>query len=237
LASAFDREQITEEQVEALKDHDYVSDLMAELARLLPEVKEPLIDERDRYLMSAIEEAPGNTIVAVVGAGHVAGMASCFGGKTDRAALERVPPPSRLMTAVKWAIPAMILAAFYYGYRHHPGGDFWHMLYAWILPTALLGGLGTALAGGKPLSILSALLASPLTTLNPTIAAGMVVGLVEAWLRRPTVADCEKLAEDTLSWRGMYRNPFTRVLLVALGSTIGAALGAWVGTAWVLTLL
>ena len=56
----------------------------------------------------------------------------------------------------------------------------------------------------------------------------MVVGLIEAWLRKPTVADAEKINDDVQSLSGLYRNAFTRVLLVAVMATIGSALGAWV---------
>jgi pheromone shutdown protein TraB len=81
------------------------------------------------------------------------------------------------------------------------------------------------------------MVASPITSLNPTIPVGVVTGLVEASLRRPTVADCERIPEDTKTWRGLYRNQFTRVLLVAAFTTIGSALGAWIGASWVVSLL
>ena len=64
-----------------------------------------------------------------------------------------------------------------------------------------------------------------------------MVGLVEAWLRKPTVEDCERINNDVQTWRGVYRNPVTRVLLVTVASTMGAALGAWIGLSWILTLL
>lgn len=130
-----------------------------------------------------------------------------------------------------------MMGAFYYGYTKHEGETFQTMLYAWALPNSILAGLMAIIAGAKPLTIITVFLASPITSLNPTIGAGMVGGLVEAWLRKPTVADCEKIPEDSTSLRGVYRNPFTRVLLVAILSTIGSALGAYVGGAWVLTLL
>ena len=65
----------------------------------------------------------------------------------------------------------------------------------------------------------------------------MVVGLVEAWLRKPTVEDCENINRDVQDLKGIYRNPFTRVLLVAVFANIGSALGAWVGFSWVVSLV
>jgi pheromone shutdown protein TraB len=65
----------------------------------------------------------------------------------------------------------------------------------------------------------------------------MVVGLVEAWARRPTVEDCENIHKDVQSFKGFFQNPFTRVLVVAAAATIGSAVGAWIGLAWIGTLL
>jgi len=81
------------------------------------------------------------------------------------------------------------------------------------------------------------MLAAPITTLHPAIGAGMVTGLVEAWLRRPTVADCEEVQDALHSLKALYKNRVTRVLLVAIASNLGAALGMWIATTWVLSLL
>ena len=110
------------------------------------------------------------------------------------------------------------------------------MLRRWILPNSVMAALMTTVALAHPVSIFTAFVASPITSLNPLIPAGVVVGLVEAWLRRPTVEDCERINE-VQSLRGVYKNAFTRVLLVAVMATLGSALGAWVGIGWVLTLL
>ncbi len=237
MASMFESEEIDEEQVEALKDRDNISDMMGEFARVMPEVKEPLIDERDRFLMSAIEEAPGKTIVAVVGAGHVEGMLANQGEKVDRDELSKMPPPSTAVRIAKWVVPTLILAAFSYGYFKHQGEDLMHMLLAWVLPNAVAAGLLTLIAGGKLLTALTALIASPITSLNPTIGAGMFAGLVEAYLRKPTVEDCEKLGTEVDTLKGAFKNPVSRVLIVAVAASLGSSLGAWVGAAWVVKIL
>jgi pheromone shutdown-related protein TraB len=232
LASVFEDHEIDEAEVEKLKDRDHISELMAELARLMPEIKTPLIDERDLYLMRSIEEAPGRAVVAVVGAGHVAGIVERFGETVDRATLERIPPPSLAARALNWVIPVLILGLFYLGWREHRGENLANMLTAWAVPTALGAGIATLVARGKLLSVASAMVAAPITSLIPVITAGMVSGLVEAWLRKPTVEDCERLGKDVTTLRGIYNNAFSRVLLVAVASSIGAGLGAYVGAAW-----
>ncbi|MFN3202671.1 MAG: TraB/GumN family protein [Bradymonadia bacterium] len=230
-------EELTEETLEKMKDKDTLGEMMAEFARRIPGVKRPLIDERDHFLMSATEDAPGKTVVSVVGAAHVPGMVAHFGKGADREALSVIPPTRLWVKALKWVIPALILIAFYFGYQKHEGEGLSQMLYAWILPNSIMCALLTAVGMGKPLSILTAFIASPITSLNPALGAGMVVGLVEAWLRKPTVEDCERIPQDVQTMKGFYRNPFLRVLVVATLATIGSALGAWVGAFWVGSLL
>ncbi|NUN16496.1 MAG: TraB/GumN family protein [Myxococcales bacterium] len=223
--------------IEKLKEKAHLSEMMAEFAKALPEVKGPLIDERDQFMMSSITDSPGKVIVAVVGAAHVPGMLEQLGKPIDRNALKELPPKSKAWGWLKWVIPAIILAAFYVGISKNEGQTFAELLNAWVLPNTVFAALLTALAGGKLLSVVTAGIASPITSLNPLINCGMFVGLVEAWLRKPTVADCQRIADDVQTVRGFFRNPFTRVLVVAMASTIGSAMGAWVGLSWVLTLV
>ncbi len=225
----FSREEISEEDLEKLKDRDHLSDMMEAFAQELPQVKGPLIDERDEYLMASTEAAPGKTLVSVVGAGHVPGMIKRFGKPADLEALKVIPPPAKWVGLLKWIIPALVMAAFYYGYTKHDGENLQTMLLGWIIPNSVLAALFTAIAGGKLLSVLAAFIASPITSLNPTIGAGIVVGLLEAWLRKPTVEDCEAIPDEATSLKGVYKNRFTRVLLVALAANLGSALGAYVG--------
>ena len=50
----------------------------------------------------------------------------------------------------------------------------------WVMANGILAGLGALIALAHPLTVLSSVLAAPLTSLNPMIAAGWVSGLVEA---------------------------------------------------------
>ncbi len=219
--------------IEKLKERAHLSAMMKDFARELPEVHEPLIDERDRYLVSGLREAPGKRVIAVVGAGHVPGMIRYYSEPIDKAALDLLPPPSPWGKVFEWGFIAAVLLAFVFGIREHGTESLFDMLKAWVLPTAAFCALFTTFGLPHPLTILVAALSAPLTTINPLIVAGMPVGLAEAWLRRPTVDDCERINEDVQSLRGVYKNRFTRVLLVAFLSTIGAAIGAWVGLGWV----
>ncbi|MCB0278325.1 MAG: TraB/GumN family protein, partial [Calditrichaeota bacterium] len=233
----FEKNDISEAEIEAMKDKDKLSELLNEFAKAVPEIKQPLIDERDQFLMSAIEAAEGKKIVAVVGAGHVEGMKANFGKEIDRESLSVIPPKSSAAKLAQWIIPALVLAAFYIGFQKNQWDTFEEMLYAWILPNSIFAAVLTAFGGAKLLSIITAFIASPITSLNPALPVGVIVGYVEAKLRKPTVADCERIPEDAQDIKGLYRNQFTRVLVVAFLSIIGSALGAWIGISWLIKII
>jgi len=232
-------EPVNEKTVEDLKEPKALSEMLTELGRAVPEVKGPLVDERDKYLASKMTEAGAGKrkVVAVVGAAHVPGMREHVGEVIDRSVLERIPPPSLLWRIVKWAIPILFLVALVWGWQRSETTSFTEMMLAWILPTSIGAGALTLLAGGSILSVISALLVAPIAAIHPLLGTGMVVGVVEAWRRKPSVADCERLPDDVQTMRGFWRNPVTRILLIAVASGIGTAVGFWVGVGWVASLL
>jgi pheromone shutdown-related protein TraB len=234
VQAVFSSEKIEAKDIEKLKEKAQLSEMMAEFARVLPEVKEPLIDERDAFMMSKIEATEGEKVVAIVGAAHVEGMTGHFGKPVNCDVLNELPPPKGWTKYIKWLIPLLVLSAFSYGILKYEGESFEQLLKIWLLPNMVLGALFAALALAKPLSVLVSGLASPLTSLNPLLPSGVVVGLCEAWLRKPTVEDMSRINEDVQSFRGVYRNQFTRVLLVAVMSTLGSALGAWTAMIWLI---
>lgn len=237
VAAPFETEEIDAEKIEALKDQDTIGEMLKQVAAELPKIKTPLIDERDAYLISSIREAPGKKIVGVVGAAHVEGMVRALEKPVDRAELATIPPPSPWTRILAWVIPVLMLLAFYKGYQDHAGERLEEMLLAWAIPTGALSGIFTVAALGHPITIVTACVVAPITTLHPAIGAGMITGLVEAWVRKPTVEDCEKVAEAVSSIRSAYANRVTRVLIVSVLSSLGAALGAWIGATWVVSLL
>jgi pheromone shutdown-related protein TraB len=232
-------EPITEKTIEDLKEPKALSEMLTELGRVVPQIKAPLIDERDRYLASKLAEAGAGrrSVVAVVGAAHVPGIQACFGMPIDRTALEQIPPPSLVWRVIKWAVPILFLGALIWGWRRSDTTSFVEMMLAWILPTSIGAGACTLVAGGSLLSVASAVIVSPVAAIHPLLGTGMVVGVVEAWSRRPSVADCERLPDDIQTFRGFWRNPVTRILIVAVASGIGTAVGFWVGVGWVASLL
>ncbi len=232
-------EAVTEKTVEDLKEPKALSEMLTELGKAVPEVKGPLVDERDQYLASKMTDAGKGKrkVVAVVGAAHVPGMTQQIGKPVDRAKLEQLPPPSLLWQIIKWGVPLLFVVALIWGWQKSDTTSFAEMMLAWILPTSIGAGALTLLAGASILSVLAALVVAPIAAIHPLLGTGMVVGIVEAWRRKPSVADCERLPDDVQSLRGFWRNPVTRILLIAVASGIGTAVGFWVGVGWVASLL
>ena len=233
LASLFVPEQIEAEDIEKLKEEAQLADALQALAREFPEAKETLIDERDRYLAQKIREAPGETVVAVVGAGHVEGIVREIQTPRSIDDLDTVPGPGIVPKILKWAIPLSIVALLAYGF-YTGGVDRWkESMVTWVVVTGSLSAAGALAAFGHPLTIASAFVAAPLTTLHPLLAAGWFAGLVQAWIKSPTVEDLETLADSITSVKGFWRHPVTRILLVVALTNLGASLGVFVAGAMI----
>jgi pheromone shutdown-related protein TraB len=221
-------EEISKEDVEKMKQEDMLHLLLSEVGKSLPSLREILIDERDRYLAHKIKSAPGNKIVAVVGAGHVPGIKNYWNQQTDIRALETIPPKKKALSFLKWLIPVFIVILLIFGFFQGGFTAGKNMLAWWILANGVLAGLGAAIAFAHPFTIVASVLAAPLTSLNPMIAAGWVSGLVEAFSSKPKVRDFENLPEDILTLKGFWKNKVTRILLVVVFTNLGSTFGTLV---------
>jgi pheromone shutdown-related protein TraB len=229
-------EEIDEEAIEKLKEGDILESTFTEFAEQSPELFEALIAERDRYMAARLREenmdSNGRKVLVVIGAGHMEGLAGHLENGTaspqsERESLDRMPPRAKWPRLIPWAIMVLVLAGFVLGFSRSPELG-WKLVFFWVAINGGLAALGALIARGHPLTILSAVVAAPLTSLNPTIAAGMVTGLVESWIRKPRVSDLENLRFDITSLKGWFRNPATRILLVFFLSNLGSAIGTWV---------
>jgi len=235
LASVLSKEEVSEAEIEGLKDGDMLETTFAEFAEDRQDLYQPLIDERDRYMAARLlQEVVGTgheNILAVVGAGHLKGI-KCYleQDMPDPAAtiteLEQLPVPSRWPKLIPWVIVGLVLLGFGIGFARSPELG-WQLVWDWVLINGALSALGALIAAAHPLTIVTAFVAAPITSLNPTIGAGMVTAGVEVWLRRPRVGDFSRLRHDTTELRGWWRNRVSRTLLVFLFSTLGSAAGTY----------
>ena len=244
IAGVFLGEEISEEQIEDLKKGDMLHSVVSEFGEELPEIKRVLIDERDEYMVGRLEQISSSPdspkrILALVGAGHLLGMMPNLESPPNvahLAELDRKPPPSKVGLYIGWGICIFILSMFGVGFNQSPelGSQ---LIVTWVLLNGGLCALGTALALGHPVSIVASFFAAPLTSLNPTIGAGMVVGLVESYMRKPKVGDFETLREDITQYSMWWKNRVARLLLIFFFSSFGSMIGTYAAGASIVTQL
>ena len=237
IASVISKEKFSTAEIEKLKEGDVLESTFSQFAENEKDLFRPLISERDEYMSARlIKECKENNyqhILAVIGAGHLNGMAQQLEtqdiGDPDEkiAQLDAIPESSQWLKFIPWIIVALILTGFAIGFMRSPeiGAA---MIVDWVLINGGLSAIGAAIAFAHPLTILTAFLAAPLTSLNPTIGAGMVVAAVETYLRKPKVSDFHRLRTDTTSLSGWWNNQVTRILLIFILSTLGSAIGTYV---------
>ena len=230
---------VDEKEIERLKEGDVLESTFSEFAQRSQGLHQALIAERDRYMAVRLRESAAELgqghVLAVVGAGHLKGLAQHLQfddvePAAEKTALDALPPPGNWGTWLTIALTVLVLGGFAWGFSQ--GADVGtDLLLNWVLSTGILGAVGCALAGGHPLSILGAFVASPLTPLHPALSSGTVSALIEATMRKPKVADFSALREDVTSLRGWWRNRVARILLnfflTSFGTAIGVYLAGW----------
>jgi pheromone shutdown-related protein TraB len=237
LAASVQEQELDEAELRRIRQKDVLSELMNELGRVMPALKRVLIDERDGYLAEKILEAPGRKVVAVVGAGHVAGMRARLTGGVpiDMDEVTRIPDTPLLWRLLGWSIPLAILASLLaIGITKGPEAAGHNALY-WVVANSVPTALASAIAFAHPLTILSALLAAPFTSLSPLIGAGHVTAFVQAYVHPPRVHEFGSVSEDIAVPRNWWRSRLLRVLLVFVLSSVGGLIGVWIGSVGILS--
>ncbi len=226
---------IEKEDIEKLKNKDQLQLVMDEFSKSFPQVQKTLVDERDQFLAHKISTGVGQKVLAIVGAAHVPGVTDYLDKEIDTAPLTSTPPKPVWPTVVKWGVPILILGLLAYGFLVHGAEHSVQSIYIWVFINGVFSALGVSLALAHPLTIMSAFVAAPITSLNPTMAAGWIAGLVQAWVKKPIVADLENLPQALTSFKGFWLNPICRILLVVVLANLGSSLGTFVAGTWIAT--
>ena len=239
IKQLFDDEEELDEEVDIeqmLSDSDLLSSMMDELKQFSPGAGEVLIDERDRYIAERImkSKTEGKMLV-VVGAGHLKGIARTLEEYTplndaEMNELSTVPKRGLVGKILPFAIPLIVMGLVGFSLWNNDSIDIVKMLTIWTLFNAVFAAIGCIIARGHPLAILTAALASPITSLNPALAAGWFAGYVQLKIAEPTAEDLQQFLKGT-SIGGFWSNPAGRVLLVTALTNLGSMLGAWFAAA------
>jgi|TARA_B100001094_G_scaffold11728_1_gene10402 pheromone shutdown-related protein TraB len=235
-----DEDEDAPEVSELLENQDLLSSLMEELRTFSPGAGTVLIDERDAFLAGKISQLnqSDKKILAVVGAGHLQGIEKHLAKGTvasDESLndLNQLPTSSRFSKSVPWLIPAFVMSLMIYFIATGERVNLIEMFTVWTAANAVFAALGCALARGHPLAILTAAAASPITSLNPTLAAGWFAGYVQLKIKEPTAEDLQQFLKLE-SLGSFWSNKAGRVLMVTSLSNLGSMAGAWFAAAGLL---
>ncbi len=235
-ASLLTREEVAEDEIEKLKQGDLLGSMFNEFARESPPLYDALIAERDRYMTARLREQASEggakRVLVVIGAGHLAGIERELATQTEvpRPLLEKLstlPPASPWPKWIAFAVFVVIAAAIGFTFTRsaRAGTD---AVLAWVLFTGGFAALGAIAAAAHPLSVIAAFIAAPLKPFRPGIPASAFSAGVEAWLRRPRVADFDTLRDDVAHWTGWWKNRIARTLLNFMFVTLGTVIGEYV---------
>lgn len=216
--------EITDEEIANLLQKDMLEGAMANMKEEFPKIGDILLCERDQHLANKIKNAPGKKIVAVLGGAHVAGVKEEIFKEQNMQEITTVPPAGKTAKVIGWAIPIAIVALIAYGFVQGVETGM-QQVASWILWNGSLAALFTAIMLGHPLSILTAFVVAPISSLNPMLACGWFAGLMEAHVRKPKVEDVSNISNDIFSIKGLFHNRFLRTLLIVIMANLGSSLG------------
>ncbi|MFQ5628974.1 MAG: TraB family protein [bacterium] len=237
LAGSIESEEISEDMLSKIRRSDVLTEMMNELGEAMPVLKRVLIDERDAFLAQRIRESEGKRIVAVVGAGHVNGIKKTLeeNQQPDMEEINKIPPPSPLVKWIGWGVPALILGSIaLIGWTKGTAAAGDNLIF-WILANGIPCSLGAIFALAHPVTVASAFVAAPITSLTPVIGAGYVAAFIQAYFQPPVVKEFQKVSDDVSIVKKWWQNKLLRVLLVFILTSLGRVLGTYVGAYEILT--
>lgn len=228
ITTIFDKSEISEDEIENLKNSDILDNALTSVYKEFPIIAKILIDERDQYIAHNIKNAEGNIIVAVLGAAHVEGVISEFNKQQNIFELDKLPKKSNVGVIIGSILGIALISMILFTLSTNKVGAE-NQIISWILWNGGLSALGVIFALGNPISVLTAFIMAPITSLSPFLAAGWFAGLCEAIIKKPKVKDFQNISDDISSIKGIYKNRITHILLVVIFANLFSTIGTFIG--------
>ncbi|APX95877.1 TraB/GumN family protein [Natronorubrum daqingense] len=233
-----DVEDIEEVDIEEMTDGDVVRAMMEEFRQFSPRGANALIDERDAYIANHLQKlkAQGYDVVAVVGAGHKAGIERHLENPSEIPTLESISGTAsgRRFSPLKilgYLIMLGFIGFFFLLIMAGVQDTFLLQLFgAWFLFNGFFAFTLARLAGARWSSAGVGGSVAWLTSINPLLAPGWFAGYVELKHRPVNVGDIQRLnniigdterpLEDALS--EMFDVPLFRLIMIVALTNIGS---------------
>lgn len=235
VSSLFAKDNVQEDDIEALKHSDLLFEAVKELDDKLPDVSKALLHERNHYMAEMIKRCPEDVIVIVIGAAHTQGILEALDQTHDLDALNTLPLKKKRPFS-GWIIPGIIVVALVALTLKSPQMGL-NQLLVWFGLSSTLSALGALLVGAHPLTILATFLGAPIGVLSPVLAVGMFSSLVEAYCRPPRVSDFSSLSEDASVVKKWFTNRALRLLLIFIVTNLLSSLGTFIAGGTIITQL
>lgn len=224
LMSIDDEEDVSEEDLQRLIERDNLELAIEDMGKDYPQIAATLLHERDKFLAYNIKNASGKKVVAILGAAHTPGVEEEVFKDQDIEELNKIPPKSLIGKLLPWIIPALIVILIVLGFKQSMNTGL-SQIKSWFIFNSVLAAVFTALCLPHPLSVLTAFVAAPFTSINPVLACGWFAGLVEASLKKPTVEDVNNIPDDIFNLKSWIHNKFLKALLVVILANLGSSIG------------
>lgn len=227
-ASLFSKEEISEDNIEELKQSDLLMAAIDDLDESFPEVSNVILHERNIYMAQKIRELPYENIVVVIGAAHAPGMIASLNTDHDISDLDTV-------TEVKshrisgFIVPAIVVTLLILVTFKSPAMGF-QQLSSWIFLSSTLSGVGALLAFAHPITIIISIATAWIGIMSPVLAVGMFAALSESYFRPPLTSEFTTLSEDVSSIKGWYSNRVLKILLIFILTTVLSSIGTLIST-------
>ncbi len=220
-----------EEEISKARDAKGLEEILRSFKELSPGTYQVLLEERDAYMANNLlnlEKKYGN-VLAVVGAGHKKGIDEYLLKPESLPTVEELllVPKKRITMGkvIKFALPLSIIGMFVLAFSK--GVPIKGPAYLWVLNHAVPTFFAILLVRGSLPAIAAGTIASPLTSLNPFLAAGWFAGLAEMKVRVVTVEDVSEMFK-TGSHKLLLGNSAFRVVLVTAVANLGSMLGTFI---------
>ena len=233
-----DVEEIDEIDIERMTDGDVVTAMMEEFRRFSPRGANALIDERDAYIAHNLHELreQGYDVVAVVGAGHKAGIERHLANPAGMPPLESITGTAsgRRFSPLKivgYLVMLGFIGFFFLLIMAGVQDTFLLQLFgAWFLFNGIFAFSLARLAGARWLSAGVGGSVAWLTSINPLLAPGWFAGYVEL-RNRPVnvrdiqtlndiVGDTERPFDEAIS--EMFDVPLFRLIMIVALTNVGS---------------
>lgn len=223
-------EDVETERLEDFLESDSFDNVFIQLSKKFPTIYNDMITERDKVMVTNLQNSKYDVNVVVVGKAHINGIKAKLKEEKSYDISELTSIPSKKLSSklIELIFPLTIILLLAVSFFSGVQVGF-HQLLKWWVWNGGLAAIFTCFALPSPLTILTSLIMAPVGALSPVLSVGVFSALAEATVKKPTVRDFLTVQDDFLSIKTIYSNRLIKIGLVFLLSNLGGAIGNIIG--------